>query len=89
MALLVCTNPVRADPDMAIASETIFAIVRLINRKPELLGRVSALLQKCEGHSNMKGVNANFPLRRFKHAAKSIGGKLVPMVSFLVLLLPT
>ncbi len=43
MAIIVCTNPVRSDPDMAMASETVFAIVRLINRKPELPSRIFAL----------------------------------------------
>jgi hypothetical protein len=76
MALLVCTDPVRSDPEMAIASETIFAIIRLVNRKPELLGRISTLLRKYEGQNNMKGVNANFPLRRFKDAIKVLGAKI-------------
>ena len=76
MALLVCTDPVRADPEMAIASETIFAITRFVNRKPELLSRISALLQKYDGQTKNRGVNANFPLRRFKEAIKAIGAKI-------------
>ncbi len=74
LALLTISDPVRAEPEMAVAAETILSIIRFVQRKQDKLPLIRALLSAYAGQVSSKGKKSNFPARRFFDAVKVIWG---------------
>jgi hypothetical protein len=79
MVLCVCTDPLRSDPEFAVAVETILSVVRFSHRHPCDLHRIWSML---DAHVNqpvpLRGARSNFPIWRLLDAVKVFG----PTLSF-------
>ena len=77
LVLCVCTDPLRSDPEFAVAAETILSVLRFVHRHPCDLHRIWMILN---AHLNQpvasRGARSNFPIRRLLGAVKVLGATL-------------
>ncbi len=74
--MIILSDPIRADPEMAVAAETLLAFMRLIQRNPLELFRIWVILGPYLENPNRRGRKANLPVRRLLDAIETIGAKI-------------
>jgi hypothetical protein len=91
MVMILLSDPTRADPEMAVACETLLAFTRLIQRNPLELFRVWIILGPYLEDEERKGRRANLPVCRLLDALETVGAKLThrgrishPATSFMI-----
>ena len=78
LALIICSDPIRADPEMAIASEAILSFIRYLHRKPQEVTRLWCIAQTYSDQGGRRGLRSNFPIRRLLDAVKVVGATISP-----------
>jgi hypothetical protein len=78
IALVICSDPVRADPEMVIAAEAILSFARYLHRHLQEVVRYWNLAQTYFDAGPSKGAKADMPIRRLLNAIKAIGATISP-----------
>ena len=62
LALIICSDPMRSEPEMAIACEAILSFIRYLHRKPQEVVRLWNIAQTYADRGGRRGLKSNFPI---------------------------